>query len=112
MSQMYVEQCIMNTQMSVRTAPSTQRQIYLEMNPTLSVSQVYSDNSIPEYCRCACTKVRLQSSHNLRIETGRWSRLPREHRTCECELYKLKNMSCCTVISLKTLDKFTLNSRL
>ena len=24
------------------------------------------------------------SSHNLKIETGRWSRIPRENRLCEC----------------------------
>ena len=30
------------------------------------------------------TRYRL-SSHNLKVETGRWSRTNRENRTCSCE---------------------------
>ena len=38
---------------------------------------------IPEYLWIAFTRMRL-SSHRLRIETGRWARLQREHRLCRC----------------------------
>ncbi len=31
----------------------------------------------------ACTRIRL-SSHRLRVETGRWDRIPFENRTCLC----------------------------
>ena len=60
----------------------TRHQTYLEMNPSLSVSCIYS-SLVPEYLRVAYTRMRL-SSHRLRIETGRWSRLPRENRLCPC----------------------------
>ena len=29
-------------------------------------------------------------SHNLRIETGRWSRIPRERRVCLCDATQLQ----------------------
>ena len=38
---------------------------------------------IKEFDRVAVTRIRL-SSHRLAIETGRWSRLPREERKCTC----------------------------
>ena len=60
----------------------TRHQTYLEMNPSLSVSCIYS-SLVPEYLRIAYTRMRL-SSHRLRIETGRWSRLPRENLLCPC----------------------------
>ena len=44
----------------------------------------YSDRIfVPEYCRIAYTRFKL-GSHWLRIETGRWSRIPRERRACAC----------------------------
>ena len=60
----------------------TRHTTYLEMNPNLSVSCIYSAN-VPEHLRTAYTRMRL-ASHRLRIETGRWSRLPRENRLCQC----------------------------
>ena len=56
---------------------------YLMLNPSLEVHQMYSDCDVVEYQRVAVTRLRL-SSHNLAIERGRWSRLPREARLCEC----------------------------
>ena len=38
---------------------------------------------IPEFQRIAFTRMRL-SSHRLRIETGRWSRIARQDRLCVC----------------------------
>ena len=61
---------------------------YREINPNLSVHTVYSKHNIdnlfiPEHYRIAFSQMRL-SSHRLRIETGRWSRIPQENRVCEC----------------------------
>ena len=66
--------------LTITSQKCTRHQTYLEMNPTLSVSCIYS-SLVPEYLRLAYTRIRL-SSHRLRIETGRWSRLPRENRLC------------------------------
>lgn len=55
-----------------------------ELNPNLSVHEVYSGRVyIPDYMRQSFTRVRLMS-HELKIETGRWSRTPREQRLCQC----------------------------
>ena len=39
--------------------------------------------SIPDLDRVCTTRLRL-SSHSLAIETGRWSRIPRDKRLCSC----------------------------
>ena len=41
------------------------------------------DEVVDDYLRIAFTRFRT-SSHRLRVETGRWSRLPRERRLCKC----------------------------
>ena len=38
---------------------------------------------VPEYARIATSRLRL-SSHNLRVETGQWSRTNRCDRVCRC----------------------------
>ena len=40
-------------------------------------------NCVLDYLRINFTRFRT-SSHRLRIETGRWSRIPHEQRLCEC----------------------------
>lgn len=53
-----------------------------DFNPSLSVHKVYStDMYVPDFHRTAFTRVRLMS-HNLQVETGRWSRIPAHLRTC------------------------------
>ena len=52
--------------------------IYLQVNPELKPSPFL--NRIDKVGKCM-TKFRL-GSHNLRIETGRWNRTPRENRLC------------------------------
>ena len=55
-----------------------------KLNPSLSTHPIYTCKShIPDYMRQAFTRIRLMS-HNLRIETGRWSRIPMESRVCSC----------------------------
>ena len=72
-----------NVKIEIANATSTRYQTYVTINPTLLPSPLYKDPSVPEYARVACTRLRL-SSHRLRIETGRWARIPRENRTCRC----------------------------
>ena len=60
--------------------------VYRNINPSYSVHSVYSSRSsllIPEVYRMSFSRLRL-SSHRLRIETGRWSRIPRDRRLCPC----------------------------
>ena len=55
------------------------------LNPSMIVHKVYSDiQYIPDYMRQAFSRLRLMS-HDLKIETGRWSRIPREMRRCQCD---------------------------
>ena len=71
---------------SLRTSQSTRRQDYTMMNPELNISPVLDpkcDNFIPEINRISVNRLRL-GSHHLRIETGRWARIPRDERLCVC----------------------------
>ena len=59
-------------------------QTYKMLNTELKVHPVYtSKNYINERARIAFTRLRL-SSHSLKVETGRWSRIAREERLCRC----------------------------
>ena len=53
-----------------------------DINSSLTVHNIYS-SSCPEYARLAFSRLRL-ISHNLKIETGRWARLPQDMRLCQC----------------------------
>jgi hypothetical protein len=55
---------------------------YLIINPNLVTPNLYALD-LEEYKRIPITRLRL-IAHNLRIETGRWSRIPREERLCPC----------------------------
>ena len=56
-----------------------------KLNPDLGIHKLYTDKLfIPDYTRVAFSRLRLMS-HNLRIETGRWSRTPPELRVCTCD---------------------------
>ena len=66
------------------TTQGTRAATYREINPQLLVHQLYTANKyIEERKRIAFTRLRL-SSHRLKVETGRWSRIERENRLCEC----------------------------
>ena len=71
---------------SLRNSQSTRRQDYTMMNPELNISPVLDpkcDNFIPEMNRISVNRLRL-GSHHLKIETGRWARIPRDERLCVC----------------------------
>ena len=74
---------------AITNAPpsATRSHTYLSLNPGLEVHPIYTDCSttIPDYLRITFTRFRI-SSHMLRVETGRWSRTPREDRLCQCGL--------------------------
>ena len=57
---------------------------YRELNPDLSIHPVYTGKTIvDDDLRTSFTRLRL-SSHRLRVETGRWSRIERADRLCQC----------------------------
>jgi hypothetical protein len=67
----------------VMASDSSRRMTYVEFNPRLEVHPLYSIGKVPEYTRKAISRVRL-GSHWLKVETGRWSRIDRERRLCQC----------------------------
>ena len=70
---------------SIKRSSSTKRMQYCSMNPDLDSPAFYKNDDIQEYQRKEVTRFRL-SSHNLKVETGRWGRVVRENRTCICEV--------------------------
>ena len=76
--------------LKINSADDSNRCIhYKEVNPNLSVNNIYSSAScINELERMSWTKMRL-GAHSLAIETGRWNRrgqgrLPIDQRLCSC----------------------------
>ena len=64
----------------------TRAMTYCAMNPELSVHSIYTSCDVfADGLRIAFTRVRL-SSHRLRVETGRWARIPHDQRICQCGL--------------------------
>ena len=74
-----------------RIGNATKYHTYVTMlNKNMVVHKVYSaEQYIPDFTRTAFSRVRLMS-HNLKIETGRWSRIPRELRTCQCDNQRIQ----------------------
>ena len=76
-----------------QAATSSKFSTYMLINPSLHVHYAYSDNAVeyvPDYKRQSFSRLRL-SAHRLRIETGRWSRTPREDRLCQCDLNEIQD---------------------
>ena len=77
--------CLQETKQNFERETGTKAVTYKEMNPGLKVHKVYlTDKYIDERKRGVFTKFRV-SSHSLKVETGRWSRIERENRLCDCE---------------------------
>ena len=66
----------------IRNSNKSKVKTYLKLSPTLEVPPLYLLD-IPEYVRALVTRFRL-SAHNLKVETGRWARIPRHERVCTC----------------------------
>ena len=91
----YIEQClnensnlvidsIRRTQDTIREKAQSRSKFaaYLILNPSLECPPLY-DGRIPEHMRIEISRLRL-ISHNLKIETGRWSRIEQHRRLCQC----------------------------
>ena len=64
---------------------ATRFSTYLSLNPSLTCHDVYVlISSTPDNLHKDFTRLRL-SSHRLFVERGRWSRIPRERRVCDCD---------------------------
>ena len=76
-----------NLKEAIRSQPpsATKYQTYQRLNPALDTHRLYTQRTpnIPDYLRITFTRYRL-SSHNLKVETGRWSRTPSNERICSC----------------------------
>ena len=73
---------------------------YTDLNPTLKKPCLYTQD-VPEHVRIKITRLRL-SSHNLKIETGRWSRLPNETERIR-DKYSLNNVNTVSVLKCSTM---------
>ena len=63
--------------------------IYRGINSDLSQHPVYKCLDSNEWERISFSRLRL-SSHRLKVETGRWSRIPQEQRLCVCGTVQTK----------------------
>ena len=79
----FVSQGIEHIKQSILQSQRSKFTMYVSLNPDLNQHPVYFEMKIPEYQRVIFTRLRL-SAHNLRVETGRWARIPREERLCSC----------------------------
>ena len=70
---------------------STKRETYLCMDASLEIHPVYN-TCVQEHRRIEFTRMRI-GAHRLRIETGRWSRTPRENRVCRCNNQEVQDES-------------------
>ena len=78
--------------------------IYRQMNPDLVVHPMYYSNDIiDDDFRIAFTRFRL-SSHRLKIETGRWARIPQERRFCPCGVVQTEKHVLCECPLVKVAD--------
>ena len=77
-----VETFINQVRARILTGTSTRVSTYRDFNPSAQAHGMYT-TVIPEYKRVVVTRIRM-GSHRLKVETGRWSRTPRDQRLCSC----------------------------
>ena len=87
-SELYETERLLNDRFRNCKPDQTRYMTYMNINPNLNMHSIYSRRCshiifIPEHYRIAFTRMRT-SSHRLKIETGRWSRLTRDRRICKC----------------------------
>ena len=70
----------------MKASKQTKMMTYRSLNPTFELHPIYAKkvDCVTDYLRINFTRFRT-SSHRLRIETGRWSRIPPELRLCKCD---------------------------
>jgi hypothetical protein len=81
----YVGEHTAHLKNKIINSTSTRRTNYVKVNPTLMVHPVYSTPEVIEYNRIMTSRMRL-ASHHLKVETGRWCRIPQDERICQCHL--------------------------
>ena len=74
----------------LRSSVSSKRVMFVSLNPSLQQHRLYKNDELSEFKRIEFTRYRL-SSHNLKVETGRWGRITRENRNCSCTIRVLFN---------------------
>lgn len=79
----HMESDINERRAELRQSSRTKSVTYMRVNPLLTLNALCCALDIPEHLRLRLTRFRT-SSHNLAIETGRWSRIEPEKRLCEC----------------------------
>ena len=77
-----VEGSVQELKENIRSSERSKFKTYRDINLKMEKPDLYNLD-IPEHMRIKVTRFRL-SSHNLKIETGRWSRIPRDNRLCGC----------------------------
>jgi hypothetical protein len=80
----FVQKSLDNIKRSICVSDKTKLKTYVMINQTLSSPELYVID-IPEHVRVVVTRLRV-SAHNLRIETGRWARIPQNERLCVCNI--------------------------
>ena len=78
------EKFLKDTRTIVSQSVSSRRITYRTLHPSLQPARYLNQSNIKEHHRIAMTRLRL-GSHYLRIETGRWARIPPERRSCSCQ---------------------------
>jgi ribosomal protein L31 len=77
---------------SMRNSTKTKTKTYMTINPSCSVHPMYTSTErfIADYQRIEVTRFRL-GSHRLKVETGRWSRIPANLRLCTCGVNEVQD---------------------
>ena len=79
-----VEEYLVDVKQTMLAATTSKALKYKEINPNFNVHGVYNSKVyIDERKRVVFSKFRT-SSHSLKIETGRWTRIAAEGRLCDC----------------------------
>ena len=86
----FIDRDLEEMRLQLREATGSKFVTYGQINTDLQKHPMYENRTIPEFKRIALTRFRT-SSHRLRIETGRWSRIPRERRICNCGLAEVQD---------------------
>ena len=68
----------------IRDSISTKCQTYSVINPNMTIHGVEMGISHYEHYQITCLSHFRMSAHVLRVEMGRWQRIPHDQRVCTC----------------------------